>query len=132
MFAFSAHAASALHVSHLQHAYAGGGSCVESFWLYWNDLDSEITDIALLVEVSSKEQQSMTGTLHVERLGFTVADNRDEASFETPQCLSGKPRLTIRAASGTIQGARVDLLTSKRLRIAKVETFPLRISGPIG
>lgn len=130
MLALPAYAASALHVSHLQHIYAGGGGCAERFWLYWDDLESEITDIALIVEVSSAGQRSMTETLRVERLGFTTADNKDEASFETPQCLSGKPRLTIRSASGIVHGARVDLLQSKTLRIERVETFPLRISGP--
>ena len=130
IFVFPAHAASALHMSHLQHVYAGGGGCAEMFLLYWDDLESEISDVALLVEVSSKGQRSMTETLRVERLGFTTADNKDQASFETPQCLSGKPRLTVRAASGVIHGARVDLLRSKTLQIGKVETFPLSISGP--
>jgi hypothetical protein len=129
IFSLSAHAVSELHVSHLQHAYAGGGGCAERFWLLWDDLKSEITNIELLVEVYSKGQENMTGTLHIDRLGVATADNRDEASFETPQCPSGRPKLTILAASGNIQGIRVDLLKRKMLRIDRVQTFPLRISG---
>lgn len=130
MAAFSANADSALHVSHLQHFYAGGGGCAERFWLYWDNTELEITDIELLVAVTSKGQRGMEETLHLERLGFTTSDNKDEVSFETPQCLSGNPRLTIRAASAIIRGTRVDLLDRKMLRIDKVETFPFRISDP--
>lgn len=129
-FALSAHAASELHVSHLQHLYAGGGACAERFWLYWDSLESEITDIEIVMEVNSKGQPGMTETLRLERLGYTTADSADEASIETPQCLLGKPRLTILSASGIIQGMRVDLVKGKMLKIGRVKTFPLGVSGP--
>lgn len=123
----SAHADSALHLSHLQHIYAGGGGCAERFWLHWDDLDSDITEIEVLIEVSAKGQRSMTATLRLERLGTTAIDDKNEASVETPQCLSGKPRLTIRAASGVVHGKRIDLLRSGMLRIDKPATYPVRI-----
>ncbi len=127
--ATSAQAASYLQVSHLQHFYAGGGGCADRFWLVWNNSEFAITDIELLIEIKSKGQQSALEAIRLERLGINATDNQDEASFEIPQCLSGKPKLKILSASGSIRGQKIDLLANKLLRVGKVTTFPIHFNS---
>jgi hypothetical protein len=127
---FSARAESILRVSHLQHFYAGGGGCAERFWFEWLGSDSEIRNLDLSIEVSSKGEDSVTSVLHIDRIGFTTADNTIEGSIETPSCLSGHPRLVIRTASAVVGKERINLLKSGILRVGRIERLPLTIGGP--
>jgi hypothetical protein len=124
------HAEAVLRLSHLQHLYAGGGACAERFWLEWRDSKSEIRNIALTIEIQSKGEESLTETLRVERIGVSTADNAAEATIETARCLSGHPRLVVRAATASIGGKQINLLTANLLRIGMIERLPLTISGP--
>ncbi|WP_455231003.1 hypothetical protein [Geopseudomonas aromaticivorans] len=118
-----------LILSHVQHFYAGGGGCVERFWLEWEGSE-EITDIEILVELKSEKDESLSEVLRLARLGITTSDRTSEATVETPRCLAGSPSIIVKQASATVSSVRIHLLQSGRLRVGEVVRYPLNISGP--
>lgn len=127
---FTAQAQSNLLLSHIQHFYAGGGGCVERFWLEWANSDVEITDVKIQIGLQAKGEEPMAQTLSVARLGTTVSDRTSEVLLETPRCLSGHPSIVIRKASATVLGQRVNLLQSRQLQVGQAERYPLVIHSP--
>lgn len=118
-----------LLLSHVQHFYAGGGGCVERFWLEWEG-PAEITDIEILVELKSEKDESLSEVLRLARLGITTSDRTSEVVVETPHCLAGSPSIIVKQAAGTVSGVRINLLQSGRLRVGEVVRYPIIISGP--
>jgi hypothetical protein len=116
-----------LLLSHLQSYYAGGSSCVERFWLEWEGADSDITNVKLSIELVSTQDEPLLETLRIEGLGAHPTDNRVEAAIETARCLSGTPRIVVRAAVKNVEGKAVDLIRGKNLRLGKVHHYPITI-----
>lgn len=118
-----------LLLSHVQHLYAGGGGCVERFWLEWQG-SSEITDIEIFLELKSEKDESLSEVMHLPRLGITTSDRTSEATMETSRCLAGSTSIIVKQVKGTVSGKRINLLQSGRLRVVEVVHYPVVISGP--